>query len=277
MFERIDFEGLANTRDLAGIPVGYERQIKPRCLLRSSALAYATPNDLDRLVCEYNVRTIVDFRTPEEIEEKPDPELPGVRNVAAPVLRFSSMGVTHENNLHGGGGLNIGKQLRAMLSKDFSPDVYMIEFYRNAVTMDSAIEQYRRFFELLLEQEEGAVLWHCSMGKDRAGIGTALVLLALGASTDTIIADYLITNTYVAKSNRADAARYARMAPFFLRPILRRKLIQLFSAKASYLECALSAMEQKCGSIDAYLAQELGLGVDERTRLKELYTCTSTR
>lgn len=47
---------------------------------------------------------------------------------------------------------------------------------------------------VILQQEEGAVLWHCSMGKDRVGVGTALLLYALGVPMETIMEDYLRTN-----------------------------------------------------------------------------------
>ena len=40
----------------------------------------------------------------------------------------------------------------------------------------------------------GAILWHCSEGKDRCGMTTALILEILGATRETILEDYLKTN-----------------------------------------------------------------------------------
>jgi protein-tyrosine phosphatase len=64
------------------------------------------------------------------------------------------------------------------------------------VTKEPALQAYRRFFQAALEQKEGALSWHCQAGKDRAGVGSALMLLALGVDWDTIVQDYMLTNEY---------------------------------------------------------------------------------
>ncbi|UKI49286.1 MAG: tyrosine-protein phosphatase [Clostridium sp.] len=45
-------------------------------------------------------------------------------------------------------------------------------------------------------------LWHCSAGKDRAGIATMYVLLALGVEKEEIINNYLKTNEYLIDENK---------------------------------------------------------------------------
>ena len=45
-----------------------------------------------------------------------------------------------------------------------------------------------------LEAGETPILFHCSAGKDRTGVAAMLILLALGASDETICADYERTN-----------------------------------------------------------------------------------
>ena len=52
--------------------------------------------------------------------------------------------------------------------------------YRSLVTHDYSIAHYRQFFAHLLAQTDGALLYHCSAGKDRVGVGTMLLLTALG-------------------------------------------------------------------------------------------------
>jgi protein-tyrosine phosphatase len=39
-------------------------------------------------------------------------------------------------------------------------------------------------------------LFHCSAGKDRTGLGAALILTALGVSRDEILADYVATDRF---------------------------------------------------------------------------------
>ncbi|MBR1782483.1 MAG: tyrosine-protein phosphatase [Bacteroidales bacterium] len=49
--------------------------------------------------------------------------------------------------------------------------------------------RFSAFFREILATEKGAVLYHCTQGKDRTGIASALILAALGASSETIVAD----------------------------------------------------------------------------------------
>ena len=60
------------------------------------------------------------------------------------------------------------------------PEEFMLKQYESLVHDEYSIKQYARFLDVLLHQNEGAVLWHCSAGKDRVGVGTALLLCALG-------------------------------------------------------------------------------------------------
>jgi protein-tyrosine phosphatase len=40
-----------------------------------------------------------------------------------------------------------------------------------------------KFFQELINQEEGAILWYCTAGKDRAGFGTVLLLWSTSVAT----------------------------------------------------------------------------------------------
>ena len=63
---------------------------------------------------------------------------------------------------------------------------------------NNAKTQYKKFFEILLDQNNGTILYHCSAGKDRTGVATALLLSALGVDRETVINDYLLSAQYVA-------------------------------------------------------------------------------
>ena len=70
---------LPNARDLGGLFTRDGRRIRPCRLIRSSALCGASPGDLEVLTGSWQVNLVVDFRTPREQQERPDPVLPGVR------------------------------------------------------------------------------------------------------------------------------------------------------------------------------------------------------
>ena len=66
--------------------------------------------------------------------------------------------------------------------------------YIPLVSDEFSLGNYRHFLDILKENTSGAVLYHCSAGKDRVGVGTMLTLLLLGAKYEDILEDYLITN-----------------------------------------------------------------------------------
>ena len=51
-------------------------------------------------------------------------------------------------------------------------------------------------FSFVMEHpaDQGSILWHCTEGKDRCGLVTAMLLTALSVSREQIVEDYLITN-----------------------------------------------------------------------------------
>ena len=88
--ERWLLRGAPNARDLGGLPTMDGRTIRPGLLLRSGELAGITEPDAQTLT-EYPLRTVVDFRTDLEREQKPDRVLPGVQYVHCPIVqRFCS-------------------------------------------------------------------------------------------------------------------------------------------------------------------------------------------
>jgi len=57
------------------------------------------------------------------------------------------------------------------------------------------------FDRLLTLGTDEAILFHCAAGKDRTGVGAALILYALGVDENVIYQDYELTNLYRKASN----------------------------------------------------------------------------
>ena len=130
-------------------------------------------------------------------------------------------------------------------------------------------ERYARFFEYLLAQEEGAVLWHCSAGKDRAGLGAALVLSALGVPEGTIREDYLLTNTYMQPANDLLIAQLAKAAGVSEEKLAKVKII--FDAKEAYFDSALNYIKNEYGTVTEYLKEALGIDEEKLQKLQRMY------
>lgn len=259
---RIVLEGLPNTRDIGGIPAADGRYVKHARLLRSGALDHATTRDLEVLLDDYHVRTVIDLRTEEERKEHPDPEdgLDGVNFVDAPVLSTSTFGVTRE-----GGMMQALKALRT-LQKD--PAGIMEEVYERMMLDEQSQRGFARFFDDVLATEEGSVLWHCTIGKDRAGLAAALLLHVLGAPREAIEQDYLATNKYVESEtqNIMDA-----LSSFGVADKLDKSIHVINSADPRFLKAALGAVEKRYGSLDAFARDELGVTDEKREILRERY------
>ena len=238
--ERWLLRGAPNARDLGGLPTMDGRTIRPGLLLRSGELAGITEPDAQTLT-EYPLRTVVDFRTDLEREQKPDRVLPGVQYVHCPIVQQAAAG-----------------RERA----------FMCELYRSLVTQAFSIAHYRQFFALLLAQTDGALLYHCTAGKDRVGVGTMLLLTALGVDWPVIVENYLITNERMAAST--DCLLTA-VVDYDLSEAEREVIRTFDRADAAFLTAARDAVAERYGSVDAFLTQALGVGAAERAALRARY------
>jgi protein-tyrosine phosphatase len=104
-------------------------------------------------------------------------------------------------------------------------------------------------------------VFHCTAGKDRTGLAAALVLLALGASQDEVMHDYLMTNQLLAPV-------LAKAATWRLPPKAAKVL---YAVQPEFLHAAFHEIDTRWGGMDAYLREGLGLGERESARLRESY------
>ena len=260
----IELEKLPNVRDLGYLRTASGANIRAHRLIRSGALAEASDEDIRVLVDDYQVRTVIDLRTPDEQAGSPDPKdrMPEVSFYDVPILGSTTAGITRageQPDIADAPDAPEPPDAFSMMTHD--PHQLMMELYGVMLLDDAGVKGYARFFEILLQSDDGAVLWHCSAGKDRAGLATVLLLHVLRVSRDAITADYLVTNRYLA--DRLDDIR--KHMPEQFQDEAALKMLQVFnSADTAFLDAGISAVEQKYGSLDRYLSEALGL--DENTR-----------
>ena len=163
---------IQNKRDLGGIRTKDNRVIRPGMIVRSAQLAKAEDNDLD------GIATIIDLRSIAERDEMPD-QTCGREYLPLPIfakVNDGVDGVSHEE-----------KKEQSLI-----PDMAVLY----GILMRQYAESFRTVLLAIMQHDysKGAVLWHCSEGKDRCGMTTALVLEALGVDREMILEDYLKTN-----------------------------------------------------------------------------------
>ncbi len=262
MSERIVFENLYNTRDLGGTPVRDGRVIKRGRLIRSGQLYFASENDIRRL--QNMLSAVVDFRTAAERAEKPDPEIPGVEYFATPVFDSLTAGVSRDAR-------SDEAVFEFVAREPENAKSYMMKTYLGFVTNDYSIDCFSRFLKRLLTERDGALLWHCTAGKDRAGTASVIVSEALGVSREDIIKDFLFTNECLTKEVEGlyDMVR-GKFGDAF--PRYERSLHYLFTAQREYLDALYEKVDELYGSFDSFIRDALGVTDEERRELIGIYT-----
>ena len=255
----LSFENLRNTRDLGGMKTRDGQYIRPGMLFRSGYLSELTPADIDRLSGLAGV--IVDLRSDGERAEKPDTEIPGAEVIHLPVIGRLTAGITREEQ-------SDRDAIQNLLLKPDEAKEYMCRMYR-AFAVGQAVEQYQAFLQILL-REERPVLWHCTAGKDRAGIAAVLTEEILDIPREVIFADYLATNQYLAGDIRF-LTEFIKEKTHADSSLADESLRYLFGADESYLKAYYETVEEQYGSIQHFIRDGLHLKEEDISVMKKKY------
>ncbi len=243
-----------NIRDLGGT-IGFNgKTIKYGRLYRGGALTKVTKEDV-LVVDSFHLTDIIDFRGKDEYEENPDYPFKGVTFHNLPTIK-EKVNVEERKKDDG--------NLLWFVDDTNKGYEHLLQQYVDLIDRDIAQEAYKEFFKLLL-QENRTFYYHCSQGKDRAGMATFFILTALGVDKDTIYEDYLYSN--VAMEMRVDhLIEKVKDKPFFNEGY-RKSLLAVFSARKEYLDGAVKAMEKYGGPLE-YIKNILEVDID---KLRKLY------
>lgn len=255
----IQMEKFHNLRDLGGIAGQDGRTVRPGLLFRSEEPARGSKGDLRKLAEVYGLRAVIDLRCAAERREAPDPAIAGATGYWFPILKEETLGITHRRSAD-----SLADFLAMLRTPAFSAGRYMAGLYQVIAEDPEAHRQYRAFLELLAEGRAPA-LWHCTAGKDRAGIATVLILSALGADRAAITADYLLTNTCTAAQTRAAAERFLPGEPE-----LQAAYCTVMQVQESYLQAVYDAMDA-AGGTEAFLKKKIGISAETIKKLQDFY------
>ncbi len=90
--------------------------------------------------------------------------------------------------------LNMESYLKGILSKDSNqelPEKILMDGYSEMPLNNLA---FKELINIIENPKNLAVLQHCTSGKDRTGLGSALILLLLGVPEEKVIEDYMLSN-----------------------------------------------------------------------------------
>ncbi len=170
------FDGCVNFRDLGGYRTGDGHRIAWRRLFRADGLHRLTAEDDARLF-QLGLATVVDLRTVDEAEQRgrfPADRVP-VRYVHLPLMDI----------------LPATEELPSWREASYVARRY-------AYMVSEAAPALARAIEVLAAPDALPAVFHCSAGKDRTGVLSALLLAFLGVPDETIVDDYALSGAAMA-------------------------------------------------------------------------------
>ncbi|KRF17436.1 hypothetical protein ASG90_07160 [Nocardioides sp. Soil797] len=178
----LDLEGVANMRDLGGLPTQDGDLVRPRRLLRSDNLQDLSADDVRRLVDDVGVTDVVDLRSTTEVNA----EGPG------PLMHRDAVRVHHLSLVRDQTRAATAKDTLVLAGTESKPTdaAYWSRHYLGylANRPESVIAALRT-----IATSKGAVVVHCAAGKDRTGTVVGMALSAVGVRDEVVIADYVVS------------------------------------------------------------------------------------
>ena len=226
---------IQNLRDLGGIRTASGETIKRGCFIRSANLSQAEEQDLE------GISEVIDLRTQRERREIPD-RLFGRNGLSIPIFDEVKTGISHERETERKGPPDMGVLY-----------LWMVKNHQDSFTkVLTAIMRH--------DFSSGAVLWHCTEGKDRCGLTTALLLELLGVDRKTIMEDYLKTN----EVNIPKAEKLREKLREERGDEVAESVYRAFIADRAYLEGAWGVIDA-----DPQFFERFGFSEDELARFRE--------
>ena len=264
----IILKGAPNARDLGGLETLDGRKIKFNRLIRSGCLHRISDADAEYLR-KIGLKKVVDFRNTNELGERPDRKIEGVEYIYCPILPEKVEGITREApETEEEEALRSIAMAQRLMRKNADGRSQMKSLYPLMVSLDHACEHFAEFFEILLNTEEGAVLFHCSMGKDRAGTAAALLLSALRVPRESIVADYLMTGERCASDTERLLANCRRYTD---NEAILEYVYRLDTVEEDFILAAFARIDELYGGTDNFLRDRMKLTDEKLNRLRDLY------
>jgi protein tyrosine/serine phosphatase len=170
----IHVESVFNFRDLGGYRAHDGRTVAWRRLFRSAALHKMNQGDIATLVREISPRAVIDLRRPKDPEKNPEFILLDEIGVRYYPMPFSTWPWPGFSEAHAD-ATNLGAIYLYRISEP--------PFGKRLVDA----------LEIIAERDNHPLIFHCSAGKDRAGVLAAMVLAATGVVDDDVVEDYILS------------------------------------------------------------------------------------
>ena len=244
----VPLEHAHNFRDLGGYQTRDGKQVRWGRLFRTDALDQLSDSDQAYLTA-MGLRLVCDLRHQEECEKHPDLLPAAVQHLHLPVN-----------------------------TEDWMKEIWPILFFQRRKMGTMMEESYpymlktfpKNFAAILTrfaEKENLPVAFHCTAGKDRAGLTAALLLGLLNVPDETIIADYSISNySFEERTEKLNCDLGPQMRRYGV-PL--RDLAIFNAANPDWMVSALRYIRKEYGTTENYLIQAAGMNGSTITAIRK--------
>ncbi len=233
----IALEGAVNFRDLGGYRNDQGDRTRWRVLFRADGLSELSESDL-AVMREIGIRTVVDLRSGEEVEQS----------------RFDVE--AHPVTFH---HFPFVETLPDAEEFERTPVFFPAKYVQ---MVEEAAPQIVGALTALAAPDALPAVFHCTAGKDRTGVLSALLLSLLGVPEETVVADYALSGTAMAHLRAKLAAKYPDSMALFAGADV------VFSADPANMVALFAHVHDRYGSPADYAAA-VGVPGDVIDRLRQ--------
>jgi len=260
-----NINGTLNFRDLGGYQTKDRKTVQWGCLYRSAQLDRLSERGITELV-NLGIRTVIDLRFTNEINNYPTIKaaVPEAKIISWDQEKTGdSEGRSHKMQMSWRDSLESldPKQVKEAMRVNYPEKLY------------SHAAIYRKML-LCIAEAKTPLLLHCAAGKDRTGVAAALILSLLNVSEETIIEDYLLTQSQLEgriESWLAGGATNSKNNQDFQNSLSRypkHVLAPIFSAEKAYITTLLDYVQQTYGSFEVYALEKLAIKSNDIDRIR---------
>jgi protein-tyrosine phosphatase len=225
---RIVLDGAVNFRDLGGYMVeSSEAETRWRTLFRADGLGELTVGDFT-VLRDLGIRTVIDLRAAYELER-------GQFDVATFPVEYHHIPFI--------------ESIPDPEEFDRRPELLETQYLE---MLDNAGSEIRSALEVLAGPDALPAVFHCTAGKDRTGLLSAILLSLLGVPEETVVADYALSQEAMGRLKEKIIRKYPDSADML------NSIEGVFSAEPDQMHTLFSYLHEHYGSVDRYVA---GIGV----------------
>ncbi|MCR5599900.1 MAG: tyrosine-protein phosphatase [Ruminococcus sp.] len=213
-----------NTRELGGFRTVSGKMTRNNVYWRSDVPSQPVAEDIEKLLSAH-ITTIIDMRTQWEVEKNSDmlSETAGFEYLHFPITE----------------GSGVPESLEAV------PLSYM---------EIATAENMPKVMKTIAEISNG-VLFHCTAGKDRTGVVSAIILMTCGAYREDIVNDYVVSREY----------NHKRLAAFLeAHPEVDRNIVL---ANEKSMNGFIDLFTERFGTVDGYF-EAMGLSAQHADMIR---------